>query len=65
MEHPNQVLSKEQLFQQVWGMEIYGGDVATVVVHIKKIREKMKQTGSSPLYIETIWGSGYRFNQQK
>ena len=65
MEHPNQVLSKEQLFQQVWGMEIYGGDVATVVVHIKKIREKMKQTGSSPLYIETICGSVYRFNQQK
>ena len=59
-QNPNHVFSKEELFQRIWGMESVG-DVATVTVHIKKIREKIEKTASKPHYIETIWGVGYRF----
>ncbi|MBQ1316405.1 MAG: response regulator transcription factor [Lachnospiraceae bacterium] len=60
MEHPNRVFSKEELFENVWNMESYG-DIATVTVHIKKIREKIEFDSAKPQYIETIWGVGYRF----
>lgn len=60
MEHPNHVFSKEELFQQIWGMESMG-ELATVTVHIKKIREKIEKVQAKPRYIETIWGVGYRF----
>ena len=59
-EHPNHVFSKDELFREIWGMESIG-DVATVTVHIKKIREKIEKDTSDPEYIETIWGVGYRF----
>lgn len=59
-EHPNHVYSKEELFKEIWGMESLG-DIATVTVHIKKIREKIEINTSKPQYIETIWGVGYRF----
>ena len=59
-EHPNHVFSKEELFKEIWEMESVG-DIATVTVHIKKIREKIEKTTSKPQYIETIWGVGYRF----
>lgn len=59
-EHPNHVFSKEELFKSVWDMEALG-DIATVTVHIKKIREKIEDDASNPQYIETIWGIGYRF----
>ena len=59
-DHPNQVFSKEELFRQIWNMESVG-DIATVTVHIKKIREKIEYDTSNPQYIETIWGVGYRF----
>lgn len=59
-EHPNHVYSKEELFRQVWNMDSVG-DIATVTVHIKKIREKIEYDTSKPQYIETIWGVGYRF----
>ncbi len=58
--HPNHVYSKEELFKEIWEMESVG-DIATVTVHIKKIREKIEKTTSKPQYIETIWGVGYRF----
>lgn len=58
--HPNRVYSKEELFRQVWEMESVG-DIATVTVHIKKIREKIEINTQKPQYIETIWGVGYRF----
>ena len=58
--HPNHVYSKEELFQKIWDMESVG-DIATVTVHIKKIREKIEMDTSNPQYIETIWGVGYRF----
>ena len=59
-ENPNHVFSKEELFQKIWDMESIG-DIATVTVHIKKIREKIEVSTAKPQYIETIWGVGYRF----
>ena len=59
-EHPNHVFKKEELFNKIWDMESLG-DIATVTVHIKKIREKIEFNTSKPQYIETIWGVGYRF----
>jgi len=58
--HPNHVYTKEDLFREIWDMESIG-DIATVTVHIKKIREKVEMDTSNPQYIETIWGVGYRF----
>jgi DNA-binding response OmpR family regulator len=59
-ENPNHVFTKEELFREIWDMESVG-DIATVTVHIKKIREKIEYNTSKPQYIETIWGVGYRF----
>jgi len=58
--HPNRVFTKEELFNKIWDMESVG-DIATVTVHIKKIREKIELNTAKPQYIETIWGVGYRF----
>ncbi|MBR4725042.1 MAG: response regulator transcription factor [Lachnospiraceae bacterium] len=58
--NPNRVFTKEELFREIWDMESIG-DIATVTVHIKKIREKIEADTSKPQYIETIWGVGYRF----
>ena len=59
-ENPNHVFTKEELFSEIWDMESIG-DIATVTVHIKKIREKIEFNTAKPQYIETIWGVGYRF----
>ena len=59
-QNPNHVYSKEELFKEIWEMDSIG-DIATVTVHIKKIREKIEESTSNPQYIETIWGVGYRF----
>ncbi len=59
-ENPNHVFTKEELFREIWDMDSIG-DIATVTVHIKKIREKIEFDTSKPQYIETIWGVGYRF----
>lgn len=59
-ENPNHVYSKEELFREIWDMDSIG-DIATVTVHIKKIREKIEFETAKPQYIETIWGVGYRF----
>ena len=59
-QHPNRVFTKEELFREIWDMESVG-DIATVTVHIKKIREKIEFDTAKPQYIETIWGVGYRF----
>ncbi len=58
--NPNRVFTKEELFSAIWDMDAIG-DIATVTVHIKKIREKIEYDTSNPQYIETIWGVGYRF----
>lgn len=59
-QNPNRVYTKDELFQEIWDMESIG-DIATVTVHIKKIREKIEYDTAKPQYIETIWGVGYRF----
>ena len=59
-ENPNRVFSKEELFREIWDMDSIG-DIATVTVHIKKIREKIEYDSANPQFVETIWGVGYRF----
>jgi len=61
MKNSNQVFNKEDLFEKVWGLGSFG-DTSTVVVHIKRIREKIEFDPKNPVLLETIWGSGYRFN---
>ena len=58
--NPNRVFSKENIFETIWGEEVYG-EISTVTVHIRKIREKIEHDPSQPQYIETVWGVGYRF----
>ncbi|RYD02099.1 hypothetical protein N752_26990 [Desulforamulus aquiferis] len=55
----NRVFSKEEIFERIWGLDSLG-DVSTVTVHIRKIREKIELDSSNPQYIETLWGVGYR-----
>ena len=59
-QNPNHVFTKEELFSKIWDMESVG-DIATVTVHIKKIREKIEFNTAKPQYIETIWGVGSGF----
>ncbi|MCR4590587.1 MAG: response regulator transcription factor [Lachnospiraceae bacterium] len=58
--NPDRVFTKDEIFRNIWDMDSIG-DIATVTVHIKKIREKVEADSSNPQYIETIWGVGYRF----
>ena len=59
MGRPGRVFSKEEIFSRIWGAEVQG-DVSTVTVHIRKLREKIEADPSEPDYIETVWGVGYR-----
>jgi DNA-binding response OmpR family regulator len=59
-ENPNRVYSKDDIFERIWGIDSFG-DIATVTVHIGKLREKIEANPSKPQYIETVWGAGYRF----
>lgn len=59
--HPNQVLTREQIFQHVWGLD-ERGDLNTVTVHIKKIREKIEVDPANPTMIKTVWGVGYKLD---
>ena len=58
--HPNIVFTKERLLDAIWGSD-YFGDTATIAVHTHKIRKKIEADPANPVYIETIWGTGYRF----
>jgi DNA-binding response OmpR family regulator len=58
--NPNRVFTKDEIFSKIWGLYSLG-EMATVTVHIKKLREKIEKDTSNPQYIETIWGVGYRF----
>lgn len=58
--NPNIVFTKERLFDRIWGMDAMG-DMATVIVHINRLREKIEIDSGNPNYIETVWGAGYRF----
>lgn len=57
--HPNRVFSKDHLFERIWGIDALG-DTQTVTVHVRKLREKIEKDPSNPIYIETVWGAGYR-----
>jgi DNA-binding response OmpR family regulator len=58
--HPGIVFTKERLLDAIWGSE-YFGDTATIAVHTHKIRKKIESDPANPVYIETVWGTGYRF----
>ena len=58
--NPNKVYGREVLLDMVWGKE-YPGDVRTVDVHIRRLREKIEANPSEPTYVHTKWGVGYYF----
>ena len=59
LRHPNQVFSREDLYEMIWGLESMGDNI-TVAVHINRLREKIEKDPSAPEYIQTVWGVGYR-----
>lgn len=59
--YPNQVFSRVQLYEQIWGIDSMGDD-RTVMVHIRHLREKIEHDIGKPHYIKTVWGTGYKFN---
>lgn len=59
--HPGQVFTKKQIYQQVWG-DIYAYDDNNIMVHIRRLRKKIEVNPEKPIYIQTVWGIGYRFN---
>lgn len=61
--NPGRVFSKEQIYDFVWN-ESYSGDYNIVMSHIRNIREKIEDNPSKPVYIQTVWGAGYRFNKK-
>jgi DNA-binding response OmpR family regulator len=62
--HNNQVFSKSQLLDAIWGYAEYG-DESTITVYIRRIREKLEADPSNPAYIKTVWGIGYKFSMDK
>ena len=60
MRNPGKVYSREQLLDLVWGYD-YQGDIRTVDVHIRRLREKLERNPAAPKYIITKWGVGYYF----
>ena len=58
--NPGQVFSREQLMDQVWDFS-YAGDMSTVTVHIRRLREKIEKDPVKPRYVKTVWGVGYKF----
>ncbi len=63
-QNPDQVLTRDQIFDNVWGFSDYG-DINTVTVHIRRIREKLEPDPAKPVFIKTIWGVGYKFTGGK
>ena len=59
MKHPDQVFSREELLERVWGYRF--GDTATVTVHVRRLRAKLEADPSKPAHLQTVWGVGYRF----
>jgi len=57
--NPGTVFSKEQLYDKIWGEDMYG-DLKTVAVHINRLRDKVEKDPANPVHIETVWGVGYR-----
>lgn len=61
MRHPEQVFSREDLYELIWGLESMGDNI-TVAVHINRLREKIEDTPSDPKLLQTVWGVGYRLH---
>lgn len=61
--YPGKVFSKEQIYDVVW-KEPYSGDYNIVMSHISHIREKLEDDPGHPVYIQTVWGVGYKFNER-
>ena len=61
--NPARVFSKEQIYDVVW-KESYFGDYNIVMSHISHIREKIEDDPGNPVYIQTVWGVGYKFNEK-
>ena len=62
--HPDQVFSRDQLMDRVWGLPFYS-DTTTVTVHVRRLRAKIEADGSQPEWIQTVWGIGYRFHGRR
>ncbi len=62
-ENRGQVISSEKLFQEVWGEKYFSGSNNTVMVHIRHLREKMKEPEGNPKFIKTVWGVGYKIEK--
>ena len=62
-QNPGRVFSKEQIYDMVW-QEPYSGDYNIVMSHISHIRDKIEDDPSHPVYIQTVWGVGYKFNEK-
>jgi DNA-binding response OmpR family regulator len=60
MNHPGQVFTRDQLLDNVWGYDFFG-DVSTVTVHVRRLREKIERKPTKPEYVLTVWGVGYKF----
>ena len=60
LEHKGNVVTLEDLFQSIWKDEYYSKNSSTITVHIRHLREKLKDTSENPKYIKTIWGVGYK-----
>jgi DNA-binding response OmpR family regulator len=60
MRNPRRALRREELLEEVWGFSF--GDVSTVTVHVRRLREKVEADPSSPRHVRTVWGVGYRFD---
>ena len=61
MRHPEQVFSREDLYELLWGLESMGDNI-TVAVHINRLREKIEDVPAEPKLLQTVWGVGYRFH---
>jgi DNA-binding response OmpR family regulator len=62
LRHPRQVFSREELLRAVWGWEF--GDLSTVTVHVRRLREKIEPDPAHPTLLNTVWGVGYRFDTE-
>jgi DNA-binding response OmpR family regulator len=60
LQHPGRVMGRDELMQRVWGWEF--GDLSTVTVHVRRLREKVEEDPARPRLISTVWGAGYRFD---
>ncbi|MGO4784809.1 response regulator transcription factor [Cryobacterium sp. W22_MBD10_FK3] len=60
--HPHRALSREELLKSVWGWDF--GDLSTVTVHVRRLREKIERDPTNPRLLKTVWGVGYRFDPE-